>query len=103
MAAHPLTIAAAEIDQVIHRYIDRDFADHYYGLLCDGFSAWSRQKRSLGCSITPIRSPGAAEITGVIIATMMPSLDGFGSVELSITYIIIYINDPQSLGRYVVD
>eukprot|EP00984_Skeletonema_dohrnii_P025912 scaffold15131_cov64-Skeletonema_dohrnii-CCMP3373.AAC.2 len=55
------TVAAAEIDQVNHRNIDRDLANRYYGILCRSYCPWIHQKRPLGRSITPVRWPTPAE------------------------------------------
>ena len=53
-------VAAAEIDQVNSHIISRSVADCYYGLLCLCYRAWIHQKRSLGCSMSPIQWPALA-------------------------------------------
>eukprot|EP00985_Skeletonema_marinoi_P011867 scaffold5629_cov135-Skeletonema_marinoi.AAC.1 len=70
------TVAAAKIDQVNHRNIDRDLADRYYGILCRSCCPWIHQKRSLGRSITPVRWPKPAEHRRVISSPCcLPSTD----------------------------
>jgi len=71
-----VTVAAAKIDQVICRLIDRVVADRYYGLLRSCYRAWIHQKRSLRRSISTVhRAALAGRDLPILPPCCLPSVD----------------------------
>ena len=100
LCRQPGTHCRRWIDQVNSRNMGRLVADRYYGLLCLCYRAWIQQKRSLERSMSTVQwaALGARRAWPSNIASILPSLGGFGSGGGINTNIIIHSNDQPPHG-----